>query len=360
LERTYYEILGVPQTASTEVIKKRYRQLVLKYHPDVAKDKLGAKAAFLEASEAYKTLVNKNKRDIYDATLITQGFRANTSEATSRRGRPQAEQQRQRPSSVNTTAEVLRILAEAQTAYIEHRYALATDKCLQAQRLDPHSAKAHDLLGDVYKAQGRNQEAIAMYTIAAQLDPRSSLIRAKLNRLIDKTPYVVDQRDSMLRTGANIILAAIGIFLFGLLAIDPRRFPPVIGSWNWMLIMVLLTDGVVIGFILSMSDKVRLMDEEWTFMSGSGAAFPVGILLGFLSIVFFYVAAAGYVVVSLFEGSFSASVIKAFLATFALVCLTAIIYIPDRQSVMLFGGNVAFPGVLFGWMVGDVIRPRPW
>jgi DnaJ-class molecular chaperone len=64
-KRDYYEILGVPRSASTEDIKKAYRRLARKYHPDVNKA-ADAAARFAEAHEAYEVLSDKEKRKQYD------------------------------------------------------------------------------------------------------------------------------------------------------------------------------------------------------------------------------------------------------------------------------------------------------
>lgn len=63
--KDYYAILGVERDATEEVIKKAYRKLARKYHPDVSKEK-GAEEKFKEVGEAYDTLSNKEKRAAYD------------------------------------------------------------------------------------------------------------------------------------------------------------------------------------------------------------------------------------------------------------------------------------------------------
>ena len=67
-KRDYYEILGVPKTASVEDIKKAYRTLALKYHPDrvPAEQKKEAEEKFKELSEAYAVLSDPQKRSVYD------------------------------------------------------------------------------------------------------------------------------------------------------------------------------------------------------------------------------------------------------------------------------------------------------
>jgi molecular chaperone DnaJ len=65
-KRDYYEILEVPRTASEEEIKKAYRKIALKHHPDRNPGDASAEQKFKEASEAYSVLSDKVKRAQYD------------------------------------------------------------------------------------------------------------------------------------------------------------------------------------------------------------------------------------------------------------------------------------------------------
>ncbi|MFW5913624.1 MAG: molecular chaperone DnaJ [Bacillota bacterium] len=64
-KRDYYEVLGVDKNASQDDIKKAYRKLAKKYHPDVSKEE-GAEKKFKEVREAYETLSDPKKRSQYD------------------------------------------------------------------------------------------------------------------------------------------------------------------------------------------------------------------------------------------------------------------------------------------------------
>ena len=67
-KRDYYEVLGVARTASGEEIKRAYRRLAMKYHPDRAdaSGKAESEAMFKECAEAYEVLSDDTKRRRYD------------------------------------------------------------------------------------------------------------------------------------------------------------------------------------------------------------------------------------------------------------------------------------------------------
>src|SRR5262247_3370656 len=64
-KRDYYEVLGINKGASNDEIKKAYRQLARKFHPDVSQE-AEAETKFKEINEAYEILSDEQKRTMYD------------------------------------------------------------------------------------------------------------------------------------------------------------------------------------------------------------------------------------------------------------------------------------------------------
>jgi DnaJ family protein B protein 4 len=84
--RDYYTILGVPKNAPDEDIRKAYKKLALKYHPDrnAESEKEKARQKFVEINEAYEVLSDKEKKEIYDKfgeEGLKAGINANTADA---------------------------------------------------------------------------------------------------------------------------------------------------------------------------------------------------------------------------------------------------------------------------------------
>ena len=65
-KKDYYELLGVSKSDDTSTIKKAYRKLAIKFHPDKNPDDAAAEAKFKEIGEAYEVLRDEDKRAAED------------------------------------------------------------------------------------------------------------------------------------------------------------------------------------------------------------------------------------------------------------------------------------------------------
>ena len=94
-DRDYYEVLGVARDASAEEIKKAYRKLARKHHPDVNPGDKSSEAKFKEAQQAYDILSDAEKRSLYDRFgkaafegMAASGPRAGATEWTANQAGP--------------------------------------------------------------------------------------------------------------------------------------------------------------------------------------------------------------------------------------------------------------------------------
>src|SRR4051812_40084499 len=73
--KTHYEIMGLAQDATPEQVKRRFRELARKFHPDLHPDRPEFHAVLLRINQAYDVLSDVNRRASYDLTLRDQARR---------------------------------------------------------------------------------------------------------------------------------------------------------------------------------------------------------------------------------------------------------------------------------------------
>lgn len=88
MPKDYYGILGVDKTASKEDLKRAFRKLARKYHPDVNPGDKKAEEKFKEINEAYMLLTDDKKRDMYDKFGVVEGEPSTYQQYTGPRGGP--------------------------------------------------------------------------------------------------------------------------------------------------------------------------------------------------------------------------------------------------------------------------------
>ncbi len=200
LQRNYYEVLGLPPGATPDQIKKKYRELARKFHPDVVQDKALGQRVFSQINQAYRILGDPDRRAQYNTTLtatppVNTAGPATASPPQSRptatpQARPatpsQSRPTQPEPTTPTGTAQkaqaVSGLLANADNAIMAGKPIEARAFCVKVLEIDPRNARALEMLGDALVAIGRPEDAAVQYRNALQIMP-SSLIQSKLNRL---------------------------------------------------------------------------------------------------------------------------------------------------------------------------------
>jgi hypothetical protein len=252
---------------------------------------------------------------------------------------------------------------------------------------DRQNGLAYNILGDIYRVQGRVEQAIQMYSLAVQVNPRDVTAETKLHRMLaqerstgrtggtaaERSSSQPPQRpsgqmpDAGRRMTQRMLIGSAGLSLslFFLLILNNLHGPTLdslalISQWTVPMLWVMVLDGAIIGAVLSLTGLVRRMDEELIFpsLARGGGGMPIGLVLFVTGALFFYLAGVIYLLIAVMQDSFSASVLKLLCATLSLVCAIALLVPAEAtRQVLLFGGNVVFIAMLFGWLLGDLFRP---
>jgi curved DNA-binding protein CbpA len=398
--KTHYEVLGLSPDASPEQVKKRFRELARKYHPDLNRDRPDYHELFLRINEAYETLNDASRRAAYDLTLRDHarreaerqkagggsvfgsrsgpaaspgaapraGASGKPSTPSEARARREAEQRRQTLS---------RLMEDARQAYQRGHLREAHRLCREVLAIGRVGA-AYEMLGDIYTRQGRYAQAVDHYTVAAQMTPNSGLIMSKLNRVaarqgggrpveefeMPRAPAPVAEPGAYL--GRKMSIAFFGLALAVLLILlrgafgDEELGWPLVPRWTSAHLILMAADGFIAGIVLASAGWVRPIDQELFYRTlGSGRrALPLGVALGLVGAVFFPAALIVYALIAYFQETLSYSVLLALAATIALT-FGFVLAAPSRADMetLLFGGNVLFVTLLFGWFLGDLFRP---
>ena len=201
LQRNYYEVLGVPQTATADQIKKKYRELARRFHPDVVQDKDLGQRVFSQINQAYRILADAERRAHYNSALTAADALRNGSsamaQAAQQAGRPYANGNgatphvngngvastaQDRPAPAQKMEAIVGLLSHADNAIMAGRPVEAGAFCMKVLEIDPRNVRALDIFGDALNQQGKREDAAVQYRKALQIAPSHS-IQAKLNRL---------------------------------------------------------------------------------------------------------------------------------------------------------------------------------
>jgi len=388
--RTHYETLGVARTAATEEIKKRFRELARRYHPDVAST-ADAAGRFREINEAYRVLCDPARRALYDAELKLAQSRQRppgpprAAQATPPRPGPAASHPqgtRSGPGTKPSPAAVRDgVLDEARACLRRLKLRDAEALCRHAIRTFGRHSAAYEILGDIARARGRADDALAHYSLAIQLDRANRSAQEKFDRLVGQPsgptlsgraaaarraarPAPSSGRTAPSGDRARALGTAVGLAALALLigraawADNPPATGVNVLEWDVLLLASLAAGGLIAGFVLAVNGTLGPLSRELAARPNPRGtpAVSLGLVLLSFSLLCFYAAAALYGGIALARGGASRSVLLALTATVVVVLLFAAASQPSTGFVLLMGGNVAFPGVAAGWRLADALR----
>ncbi|HSV72355.1 MAG TPA: DnaJ domain-containing protein [Chthonomonadales bacterium] len=386
-DANHYEVLGLASDASADTVKARFRELARRYHPDVATVQ-DAEDRFRAVNAAYQVLGDPRRRAAYDAELQLAAARARR--AAENRGRkgghstPHAgHRERGSPAPAQPTpsgrrrpSEAGRLVEQARTAHRLLQFRAAEQLCRQALQIDRRQAGAYEVLGDVHRSRGHQDEALAMYSFALQLDRGNQALQAKLDRLVGRPPRASARSEPRrsptpagrveLPSSTRMVVTGVGLalYVFSLCVAAMTPAPPAASilflDWNPELLLGLASAGAVTGLLMAVNDIARPARAELALNGGrsGGAVLPLGFaLLGF-AIVWFYAAFALYVALAIRRDRVSKSIACAFAATFLTVALYALVRWDSAQYIVATGGNLVFVALVIGWATGDAVLRR--
>lgn len=365
--KDYYTILGLPPTASQEMIRRRYRQLVRRLHPDVNPGNPQAHQLFLEIQEAYQVLADPARRKAYDT------HRQEWLKRVAGFGTTETPQGRKEFSTTAPRERIPLLLEEARRAFYRKDYPTARRLCRQILSVNPHNSEAYLLLGDIASIENKRDLAIAMYTYAQQFDPNNPEPLRKLDRLLEEERKRVDQillRESVLAR-APLFLLALDVLLILVLYLmslkPPQSQREVIQSFLWFqgiprrVLWLLLGDAFLMALFLSGLGGIKRFDDEMVFSSrfdqAGGGSVPIGLFVPLLALLSLYLAFFVYLIIAFLQERFSLSVVFAFVSVLLLTFLFALPHPTLMKPMLLWASGLAFSSFCLGWMVADSFRP---
>ncbi|CEK15736.1 DnaJ-class molecular chaperone with C-terminal Zn finger domain [Chthonomonas calidirosea] len=414
--KDYYAILGVAPSADLKEIKRRYRELALRYHPDVNPTPEAARK-ITEINEAYDVLSDPERRSRYDTERLFMATRLQHSTPTSPKSRTTSSQKpsaptsqpkvdfngfgrvvqeetpsrpRQAPFASQTTtasrsARAEKFLHEAQLAFYTRRYAEAERLCRQAIALNVTLSPAHELLGDLLARRGDKENAIAAYSYAVQFNPNNYQAQAKLERLTIKErsqrarPHVTLSQShkvslwealyGMEREIFLAIIAAAAAFalacVFALLYLFPGE--RLVADISFNLIFALIFGGFLSGLLLSLYGRLHPLSQCAQIYVSRHKKLPIAALLAFLALLWIGLSLLVYLLGATwqwvrFRKRLSRSLLMVYGCAFLLSVLFWLIYRPSGSSggasslTLLSAGNFLLPTLLAGWKIGDRLR----
>lgn len=367
-QRTFYEILGVKPTAAPDEIRRRYRQLAKRYHPDTAPpgDAAAAHRAFVEITEAYTVLSDPHRRESYDRELARQ--RPQPQRPAPEPGPPPGGQRATAgpphssvpPGKTGTRAPgVDRLLHLARLDLARGRLARAQAACEETLRRDPECAAAHSLLGEICRTQGRIEESIRHFMKAVQYSGASAgqppLGQDRVWRLTAMEGHGPLPRSLRPAVVSGWLIVA-GLLVLPAIHPGTRLGVWPVTEWTDNLLLGMGGASLIAGFLIGMAGLVGRADDTWWGLARArGQRRPAWSLLLPLGLFWFplVLAVCG---IQAGRGNKAPGGLVRLLAISTVTVLLFSMAVPAQGQTLLLGGNVVFPCLLLGSCGGVLCR----
>ncbi len=363
--QTHYTLLGISEKATREEIRKAYRKLVLKLHPDKAKDP-NSVDKFLKVKEAYEILTDNAKRRAYDLyleskrqnthkqTYTQQSTTAHTAHTTQKNHKQQAE---------NLT-DISARLMEAVTLWSQGKYDKAEALAKWLLKRNAKLPMPHAILGDIARQRGDLNSALAHYSYAIQFDPKNKTFQARYEEVfrqvgnVDRIGRVERKQPSYAVLWVAAVATICGLIYVSMVRESPA-FPnfSAISSWTPGLMIMIFINGIIVGAMLSLMNFVDRWESE---MRSSTGRLGLGAVISFIALINYWVGTGVYLLLGYAQKSFTYSVSRLLASIAALVLFYSFASSLSPtliwQQTLLWSGSVALVGVVCGWAVADGFR----
>ena len=357
-----YRVLGVPVGASKQQIRRQYRRLARRLHPDLRRDDPKAHEEMVRLNRAYQVLMDDRLRSQWEARAAEQWMEP----LRSARSAEQA-------------------LIKAQQLFEAGRLEEAKMACADVLDVDPQCAEAYVLLGRIYMREGLDQLAREMYRQAERLSGRRRTAAGDRGASADRESSGSSEWSEVGRGAASVndapkrawagaaremwmpepvrvrwgmagvgCAAAVGVVI-ALLGGQPHVIV-------WRLLLALAGGGFVAAFSLAASGAIEpvdaVLDEPVWETYGRGA--PLWLVMLVAGAAWGHLALIFYLVVGYLGECLRVSAGIFFLALYAVASVATVVQPSAAAAIWLVGINAAVVAGILGWILGSVFSPHEW
>ncbi len=366
--RDYYSVLGVKPTATHEEIRRAYRELARRYHPDVAGG--NTLRLFQEITEAHTVIGDPVKRRQYDDLIALN--------EQSKRGAGDIRTESQRKSNPKdeSAKKITQLLHEARIALAKGDYKRATEQAERCNAIDSRNAQAYEIRADVALARGQRDQAAQLYSMAVQYSPQNPSLQRKYNSTIESRPSMGTAQVMVL---IPRILRALGMAI-GWTTVGAAVFSPMIfgyqgtntligGDIGIKVFTAIAAACVVAGLTLSLSGQLSRLSTEiwWPQINRSRTpGIPGGGIIMLLGSIAFPILAVAFFYLGIALRRYETKLLTLGLVVITIVCCFVLTVQPQLNSIrsqaaelfqfLWIGCSLGWFTSICGWAIGDAIR----